>query len=190
LADVVGIWNRALQMLGAKAIASTTENSVNARACQTCYDAIRQSELRGHYWNFARKRAILAASATPPLFDRDNAYILPADFLMLVMPDFDQNFNDRQWQIEGNTICCDDKPPLQIIYIADITDPTLMDSLFREMLSAKMGEQMSEQLTQSNSKIATCNANYKIAESKAKKANAFENAASDAPEDIYITTRA
>lgn len=189
MADVVTIWNRALQILGAKAVSSLTENSVNARACQTCYDSIRQSELRAHFWNFARKRAIIAASTTPPLFDRDNAFALPPDFLMLVQPDFDQNFNDRQWQIEGGFICCDDTPPLQIIYISDVTDPNLMDPTFREMLSAKMAEQMSEQLTQSNSKIAAANSNYKSAEAKAKKANAFSNAASDSPEDYFITVR-
>jgi hypothetical protein len=187
--DVLGIWNRGLQMLGAKAVASLTENSVNARACQTCYDSLRQSELRGHYWNFARKRAIIAASATPPLFDRTNAFALPPDFLMLVPPDWDRNFFGRQWQIEGGFICCDDDAPLHVIYIADITDTTLMDALFREMLAAKMGEQMSEQLTQSNSKIAACNANYKTAEARAKKANAFENNPADAPLDLYITTR-
>lgn len=190
MADVVGICNSALQKLGAKAIASLSENSVNARACVTAYDSSRLSELRNHYWNFARKRAVLAASATAPLFDRTNAFPLPADFLTLVPPDFDRNFNDRQWQIEGNQILCDDVPPLRIIYIADITDPNLMDANFRDALSARLAIEMCEQLTQSNSKIQTCAAAYKEAINKAKRANAFQNVPADAPEDTYITARA
>ena len=46
MASVVQISNRALQKLGAKSIVSLTEDSVNARAANLCYEDLRRAELR------------------------------------------------------------------------------------------------------------------------------------------------
>lgn len=186
---MVGIWNRALQKLGAKVVTSETENSVNARACKNCYYDIVEEELRKRAWNFAIKRVQLAASATPPAFGKANYFPLPPDYVAFAPPDPADNTNYRDWQVEADAIVTDYEAPLNIRYVALITDPNLMDALFRNAVSAKMAEQMSEELTQSNSKKAAANIDYKDAIAEARRANAFEKPAGVFPEDEWITAR-
>ena len=158
MASVVEICNRALQKLGAARIVDITDNSKNARSCNTAYNPTRLKELRRHTWNFAIKRASLPASVTPPLFDYRFAYPLPTDFLRLLAPDPISNREDIEWVIEGNTIVTNDSAPLQIRYVADITDPNLMDPLFREAVSADLAMELCEEITQSNEKKAAARA--------------------------------
>jgi len=189
VASEVEISNRALQRLGASAIVSLTDESVNARAANLCYAILRDSELRKHTWNFAIKRAKLAKSTTDPLFTRTNAFPLPADFLRLLPQDPEDNLNSLDWQIENGSIVTFDSDPLEIRYIFIVTDPNAMDVLFREALSAVMAKEMAEQLTQSNSKKQSTDFGYKEAIADAKRVNAIERVALEPPEDEWVTIR-
>ena len=189
MATEVGIANRALQLLGAKSITSLTDDSTNARAVNLAYEPVKLSELRKHVWNFAVARASLAASSTAPLFTKTNSFPLPSDFLRLLPQDPEDLTNTLDWQIEGRNIVTNDSDPLEIRYIYDVTDPNEMDPLFREAFSAKLAESICEQLTQSNTKIANISAMYKDLILDAKRTNAIENVAAEAPEDTWITVR-
>lgn len=189
MASKVEIANRALQMLGAKTIVSLTEDSRNARSINLAYEPAKLAELRKHPWNFAIKRAQLAASATEPLFNRDNSFPLPSDCVRLLSPDPEVNFNDLDWQIEGRNIITDWAAPLDIRYIYDVTDPNEMDVLFRELLSAKLALDLCEEITQSNAKKSDAKAIYDDIVSQAKRANAIEKIADKPPEDEWVTVR-
>lgn len=189
MASKVEIANRALQILGAKRIVSLTEDSRNARAISAAYEPVKKAELRKHTWCFATKRAQLAADATGPLFTRDNAFTLPTDCLRVLPPDPEVNFNDLDWIIEGRKIVTNDSAPLDLRYVYDVTDPNEMDALFREALSAKLAEQLCEEITQSNTKVATASAFYKDAIADAKRTNAIEKVAEKPPEDEWVTCR-
>lgn len=190
MASVVDICNRALSKLGAKRITSLDDDSVNSRACNACYEHLRDAELRLHPWNFAIKRAELAADSDAPEWGRTNAFTLPADFLRLIDDYPEDNTLDRDYQIEGRKILTDWSDPLYIRYIYKVTDPVEMDSLFREALATKMAIEMCEQLTQSNTKKADLKMDYADAIKAAKKANAIENVAAEPPTDTWITVRA
>ncbi len=186
----VEICNRALQILGASSISSLTENSENARQCNLAYEPVKKAELRKHNWSFAIERASLAADATAPAFGRSNAFELPSDCLKVLSPYPEDNTNDRDWIIEKRKILTDESAPLQIRYIYDVTDPNQFDALFAESLAAKMALEMSEALTQSNSKKEfSANKHYKDAIREAKMANAIERVPQDGPEDKWITAR-
>jgi hypothetical protein len=189
VASEVEIANRALTELGAKRIASLTEDSVNGRAINSVYDVLRRAELRKHPWNFAIKRAQLAASATEPLFNRETAFPLPSDCLRLLPPDPETNWEDMDWQIEGREVITNDSAPLDVRYIWDVTDPNVMDPLFREALAMSIAARLAEQLTQSNAKKADAKDSYKEAIAEAKKINAFENVSAKPPEDSWVTVR-
>lgn len=189
MASKVEIANRALQLLGAKRIASFGEDSRNARAVNAAYESIKLSELRKHPWNFAIKRASLAANSTAPAFTKTNAFPLPADFVRLLAQDPEDNLNDLDWQIEGRQIITNDSAPLEIRYIYDVTDPNEMDALFREALSAKIAEALCEEITQSNSKIANAQLVYKDVIAEAKRGNAIERVSQKPPEDEWVTKR-
>lgn len=190
MASDAEIANGALQKLGAGFIVALSDDSVQARACTRCYDRLRRAELRKHSWNFARERAQLAADVTAPLFSYANAFTMPADLLRLMPPDPMMNSGSLDWQIEGRKILTNDSAPLNIVYIKDVTDANMMDELFRDALSARMANEMCEELTQSNQKKADAVLAYKLAVSEARKINAFENISAEAPEDDWVTVRA
>lgn len=189
MASVVEICNRALQKLGAARITSLTQDSVEARACNACYEVLRDAELRAHTWSFAITRATLAADAFAPDWGRTNAFQLPTDFLR-VADDYPEDLDThKDWLIEGRQIVTDDGDPIYLRYVKKVTDPNEMDPLFRELLSTKMAEEMCEALTQSNVKKDGLKVDYDKILAKAKKANAIELQSADAPEDDWLLMR-
>jgi len=189
MASVVEICNRALQKLGAKRITVITEDSVNARACNNAYESLRLAELRSHPWACATKRAALAASSTEPLFVKANSYPLPSDYVRLLPNDDGYNYNSLDWQIEEGNIITDDSAPLNIRYVYDLTDPQIMDPLFREALSSRLALELCEELTQSNQKKESLRQDYKESIREARRVNAILNVAAKPPESEWITIR-
>lgn len=189
MASVVEICNRALQKLGAKRIVSLTDDSTNARACNVAYEAVRDAELRSHPWNFAVKRASLAADSVSPAFGPAYAYTLPSDYLGLRENDEANNSLDNDWEIEGLKILTDDTAPLDIRYTYRVTDPNIMDPLFREALATSMAIELCEEITQSNTKKTELKDDYQQIIRKARRANAIERRAQVPPEDTWVTVR-
>lgn len=189
MAAVVDIYNRALQLLGAKRIGLPSENTASGRACRACYEPCRDALLRRHKWNFAIKRASLAAEDPAPDFGRANAFPVPSDYITMANEYPELNTLERDFVIEGGKILTNYSGPLEIRYVSKVTDPNLMDPLFRELLSHDMALNMCEEITQSNSKKADIAVSRRDAFSDAKRANAFENVAQRPPEDTWITCR-
>lgn len=177
-------------MLGANRITALTDpDSRNARTMNAAYETIRDAELRKHPWSFAIKRAQLAADATAPTFGPAVSYTLPSDFLRLLSPDANYNSNDSDWKIEGKKLLTDDSAPLNIRYIYRVTDPTEMDTLFHESLSAALAVATCEEITQSTSKLSNVAAIYDTNIKEAKRANAIETVSDEPPEDTWVTAR-
>lgn len=186
-------------MIGAPSINSVTENSRSAKAVSRAYDPCRLALLRSYFWNFAIKRAQLVASATPPLFGRTNAFLVPGDFLMLAPLDQLYAFSGggqisgpsqiKDWQIEGNQIITDDPSPLMIRYISSDLTENLFDVSFAEALSADIAFNIAEEMTQSNAKVQNAGKMYDDAIKMARQRNAFENRPTQPPTDSYINVR-
>lgn len=189
MASDVTIGNRALQKLGAKRITSLSEPSANARAVATAKDEVRQAMLRKHTWNFAKRRASLAADATPPEFGKANAFQLPSDYLRLLPPDPAGNFNNLDWSIEGKKVLTNQGAPLQVRYVADVTDANAMDPLFREAYSTELAIELCEEITQSNTKKEGLRADLRDIMADAKRTNAIEKPAVESAEDSWVTVR-
>lgn len=189
MASKVEIANRALQLLGAKRIVSLTEDSRNARAINAAFEPCKLALLRKHAWGCAIKRTQLAASSTAPLFGKSNSFPLPSDWVRSLPLDPDYNSNQDDRVIEGRNILTDESAPLDLRYVYDVTDANEMDALFREVLAAALAEAVCEEITQSNSKIATAIAAHTAAMAEARKANAFEKPAEKPPEDEWVTKR-
>jgi|TARA_R110000787_G_scaffold3825_1_gene14674 hypothetical protein len=146
--------------------------------------------LRAHPWNFARKRASLAASSTAPAFEYASAFPLPSDFLRLMSNNGRLGMtNQDDLQIEAGSILSNDSAPLPITYIARITDPEAFDQLFADLLVARLARDLAEKITQSNSKIEAAQVLYKEARSEARRINAFERPPQLSPIDPWITAR-
>ena len=201
------IANRALQLLGYEPISSIHDNNRGARAINRAYIPVLYSELRSNFWNFAIMRATLTASTTQPSFGKANYFPLPPDFLDLCMPDQITTYNFgavpnvpnnspayQDYQIEnmGNNtlaIASNMPGPLYIRYISSSVTENVFDVCFAEAFAASLAMEICEELTQSNSKIATASKMYDDAIEKAKQRNAFEMKAVVPPVDRYITVR-
>jgi hypothetical protein len=142
MASVVEICNAALISLGADTIASLTDDTKEARLCNQRYTPSRDAVLRAHPWNCASKRANVAPVSTSPIWGYDNAFNYPSDCLrVLGLEDPAQPF-----VIEGKQILSD-ATSLYILYVAEVTDPNVMDSLLRETISARMAAELCYPIT-------------------------------------------
>lgn len=187
MTSITSICNRGLQLLGAARILDITDDTRNGRACNACYDILRQSEIRKHRWRFAIKRAVLSPlNETDPHGEFSYIFQLPADCLKVLKPEQDPYCD---WQIEGRKLYTNSTTVLKLRYMADIEDTNIFDVCFAEMLSAKMAEAMCEEITQSNSKKAEAKDAYKEALSEAKKANAFETIPAEMEADGWVLAR-
>ncbi len=80
----VVICNRALSRLGTRAtIQALDENSTEARTVSIWYAATRDTLLRAHDWNFARRRVMLAGQGAGPT-GWAFRYALPTDCIRLL----------------------------------------------------------------------------------------------------------
>lgn len=183
MASVIQIANRALTKLGAARIISLGDDNKQSRAVLSCFDDLRDDELRSHRWSFAMRRTSLAADSEAPAFGFTYAYTLPADFLRLdlVNDEFPAVVMDNyigvetlDYTIEGNKILANMAAPLKLRYIARIEDPNQMDVNFREALSCRIAAELAEDLTQSNQKRELAWNEYKQAVSRAVRTNAIE----------------
>jgi len=184
MASWVELANIALQKVGEEAITSLTQDADRARAVNRIYRQELLSELRTHPWNCARARAQLAADATEPAFGLAYRYPLPADFVRLL-----PTSTVTDWQVEGRYILTDDTAPLEVIYIAEITDPNQMDALLVDAYTSRLAMRICERLTQSSSKREMMERDYNAAVALARKVNAFENVARERQEDSWFDAR-
>ncbi len=185
----VSICNLALQKLGAARIVALTENSRNAKSVNACYESQRDTEMRKYLWNFAKKRASLAASTVAPVFMYLAAYPVPADFLRLIKP----ARIGLDWHLEqhngGLAILTNDGAPLEIRYLAKVTNPVLFDTAFVEMLACKIAWHTCEDITQSNTKKDALHQEYLEHKAEARRTNAFETPKNPEPVDEWLTAR-
>lgn len=185
----VSIANLALQKLGAKRITSLNENSGNARSINSCYEILRNAELQLNTWSFTLSRSPLAASPVAPAFGYSNAFPLPNDFLRLLLPPR----NSLDWSVERQggvrVILTNDGAPLNVRYVALVTDPTQFDPLFCTMLACKIAWNCCEEITQSNTKKADVRAEYGQTQDAAHLVDALQSLPDQPPTDDWDAAR-
>lgn len=198
MASVIQVANRALTKLGSARITSLSDDVKAARSISSCFDDLRDDELRTSRWQFAMKRTTLAALSDAPPFGFNYQYALPPDFLRLDMIN-DQypsavmdNYigaETQEYMIEGNMILTDIAAPLKLRYIARIEDPNQWDVNFREMLAARIAAEIAEDLTQSDTKKQAAWNDYKRAKSNAIRIGAIEKPPATPPDNSWVVSR-
>jgi hypothetical protein len=148
----VDICNRALSRLGTRAtIAALDENSTEARTASIWYAATRDTLLRAHDWNFARRRVFLARQGTAPTGWRFR-YALPADCVRLLRlasatPEADAARFEVAGDAAGRFVLCDE-PAAEAIYTARVDDPNLHDAGFASALVDQLAAHIAYPITQ------------------------------------------
>ena len=149
----VSIFNAALTELGEDRVTSPSEDTEPAKVCLARYDDVRDAVLRAHPWNSAKRRASLA-STTAPAFGFANAFVLPTDpfCLRVFRLDPDTHGLHPTWKVEGRQILTDEGAPLNIEFIARITDEQEFDALLADAIAMRLGAAVAYRLTNSRSK--------------------------------------
>jgi hypothetical protein len=195
----VDICNAALIKLGADTINALNENNVRARTMSARYADVRDAELRRRRWKFSIKRASLAALSAAPAADYDRQFQLPVDYLRLIeggdiaetadLSDFRSGAGAALYSIEGKKLLTNLSAPLNIRYIAKITDVSLFDSAFGEALASRLAYECCEKITQSDSKRSLAMDDYRLALSEARRANAIERPSESPADDSWVAAR-
>lgn len=198
MASVIQVANRALTKLGAARIISLNDNNKQARAISSCFEDLRDAELRAHRWQFAIKRDSLPALVAAPAYGFQYQYQLPADFIRLdqINDQYPDTIMDNyigtetaEWAIEGNKILTSLGAPLKIRYGYRVEDPNQWDPLFREALACRIAAELCEDLTQSDTKKQNAWAEWKRAINTAISVNAIERIPQMPPDDQFIISR-
>ena len=166
----VAICNLALQDIGRGSfITALDEDTQAARVMRLRLPYSRDAVLRSFPWNFAQRRASLAALAVPPIFEFANVYELPADVLWLHTV-FGGNAQD--WRVEGRQVVTDMGTPLLIKYTVRVTDLATADPMFCTVLAARLAADCAMTLTETASKAQQL---WQVYSSKLREARAVDS---------------
>lgn len=138
----IQIINQALVQLGEAPIASLDDGSKYALIATTFWAGSVAAVLRGHPWNFAARRQVLAALSDAPPYGFARAYQLPAECLRVLEVSADS------YKIEGRQILCDDDT-LTLRYISGAVNITEWDAIFCDALALHLAWKMAYPITKS-----------------------------------------
>ncbi len=128
-----------------------------------------------------------------------NVFVLPYGFLREAPQDpragdvsflgYPSNLVRTDWLLEGGYLISADPGPIMYRFAADITQVTLMDDLFCEMLGNRIAYELCETLTNSNTKLTAIGQEYTAFRSQAAIVNGIETGTTQPPLDDYIACR-
>ena len=157
----ISICNKALTYLSAERITSLSQDSENARRCNSLYDSIRDELLTCHTWKFATKFASLAQLDETPTNGYTYAFAVPADFLKEreLVSRYDFSMSDRKLYTE------DSSPKLEYIY--RVTDESSFPPHFTEAFARRIAADIAFGITENATMADTA---FRIAEKALREA--------------------
>ena len=183
----VAIANLAATTIGTAArLTSPGDDTTLGRAVASVWEIERQAALRDGAWNFAMKRAELAAVLPPPVHQFQSRFQLPADCIRLI--EIYDLLRDH-WQVEGRAINADSTGPLKIRYLADIEEPALFDALFAKAFALRIACAIGNRIAGSSFKEELNWDKYRQALAEARRVDAMENPPIEAAESSWIEAR-
>jgi hypothetical protein len=93
------------------------------------------------------------------------------------------------WTFEGKYITSTNTYPIILRYAGDVTDVSLFDDMFCELLAAHISLMIVDRLTQSTAKMQNIAALYKQFGSEARIINGIELGPTEPPEDDWVQAR-
>lgn len=185
MSSVVDVCNKALDKLGHGPITTLADGTKSANLCTRAWPLIRDQVLRDHPWNFAIKRAVLAASNAAPAWGFSAKFPLPSDNLRLVEV---RDLSTSEYSVEDGCIQAD-ADTLYIRYVSRVTDPNSYDALFIDAAACRLAFEICEALTQSNTKKDALFQEYEDSLTRARRVDGQENPPQPYEEDEWIAVR-
>lgn len=166
------------------------------------YDSTRDILLQDHPWNFAIKRAELAADATAPSFEYDYAFPLPNDCLRVIRTSWEAtgwsnrdeavrvfwDSNSIPYRIErhssGATALLCNEDSVSIEYISKVTDTSRFAPMFTDVLVARLAAEFAMPLADNAALAKNAWDVYASKISEARSRDAMEGS----PRDVVDTS--
>ena len=162
MATATDICNYALTYIGERNINSLSENIKPAIVCSKLYHTARKASLRDHIWSFATKQIKLALT-TIKITGWDYVYQYPNDCLNATKiysgTSEHIEYKVRIDETNTRTLIVSNEEDAELIYVADVDNENLFDSLYVEALSYRIasliavplkGDTQLQQLMQQN----------------------------------------
>lgn len=198
----VEIWNMAISHLGiSELIQGVDEDSKAANQCRFWYDQCRRELLKNVEPNWANRRIVLAAQADP-VTGWDYKYAYPANTLEIVLlfPKDEDVPARRNWQQvthryryevssetgSGGKIVSTNVEDAEVIYVYDVEDTQLFDSLFKLALSLLIAQRIAMVMTGEMQMVDKMGEYYRVAKGNAIAANYDENQNDGQPEAASV----
>lgn len=187
----IDIWNMALDMLDEAPISSPSEDTSVRLWFSRNFAQTRDSELRKFAWNFALARVQLAASVEAPAWRWLYKYELPGDCLRMMALRQDGALNGTliPYELEGEAILTDAIAPLKLRYIKRVTTTGLWDTLFVDVVAAKLAAKMAHWITGKSSYAQFAEQNYQQTLREARRIDALEQFQEDLDQNNVILVR-
>ena len=198
MANTVEICNLALAIIGSARITSISDDVESARVLNDVFDIVRDSELRANNWNFAMKRASIAALTTVPVAEFSYEYQLPSDCLRVVEVGEDtpavsltsyRSSREREWAISGRKIETDLSSPLSIRYVSRVTDTGKFDAMFVTALACRLASVIANRITDLSDRRSLAMQEYRQAIFEAMRADAIESPPEALMDNSWIISR-
>lgn len=191
MATEVSICSNALRRLGDSPITSLSDDTERARLCNSFYTDARDAVLRLHPWNFTITRATLAQLSVAPAYGFSYQYALPTDpycLRVLGMEYEDYIFKIENVETHGRVLLTDESTA-KILYVARITDPTVFDSMFVDVLTAKLSVDLAYPVTNSTNLQDKLQKLYQAKLSEARSIDGQEGFIDDLVSDTFTNFR-
>jgi hypothetical protein len=185
MASEIDICNSALVRLGAATINAFSDNTVEAELCDQIFERVRDAVLVSHPWNFAIRRASLAALSTTPAWGYTYEFQLPTDCLRVLGVQYGQV---TEYKVEGRKILAN-VAPMPILYIFKETLTGNYSAHFRECFEKKLALELAYALVQSTSQQQQLQAEYAASIADARSFDAQEGTPEEAINDEFLRSR-
>ena len=138
MSSIVEICNMGLTLIGDQVITALSDSNDRAKVATLHYEPTRDAVLRAHPWGFAKTRVELAQAAGSPDFGYEYHFTLPTDPKCLRVLSLEEDYPGQiPYSVEGRKLLCDESD-VSILYIAQIVDSGVFDSLFTDTLAARL----------------------------------------------------
>jgi len=140
MSSIVEICNMGFVLIGEEVIEALGDNNDREVIATRYYADTRDAVLRAHPWGFAKVSVALAEAAGNPVFTTKWGYhfTLPVDPYCLRVLGVEEDFPGQiPYSIEARKLLTNESS-IKILYIAQIIDSGLFDSLFADCLAARL----------------------------------------------------
>lgn len=159
----VQIYNLVFDHLEEEAAATIDDLRAPVKWLRRNFPIQRDAMLRRGQWSFARKRTTLNKDPTPPAFEWNNRYVVPADALRILPVTYFSRtgYTPIQLQIESGYVLTNLASPANFVYIRRVETTGDFDPMFTLALAARLALVMAHWMTGKQAFVESLTTLYK-----------------------------